>query len=169
MTEVVKVCKIHGELRSEQVRHKKIKNKIYYSCKTCINAVKKKWAEKNRDSHLAIKRREQKKNQTKRTLSAKKWREQNKAQQNSQYKRTLDNQKKARDKYRAMYLQKEQARTRISNQAARDNLKDTYVRRVLAEKWHLRHMHINDKLVEGYRPVIMLKRELKTRRKNEQN
>ncbi len=156
MNDIIKICKIHGELFLSSVIKARINSqgKRTYRCKLCMRESHAKHYQNNRDKVLESHKKyisqdpikaQQQKNASKRKMYS------------------LDPQKylKKTKEYEKNNPEKRSARQKRFKDKAVLELKDSYVKQNIVKGTGLKHSHIPDVLVEIKRDLLKLKREIK--------
>lgn len=173
MTEVVKVCKVHGELTREQVH----KNRTSYLCAACKKIIFREYYLKNKLKLLTNRDENRKKNLKRENEYRKVLRLRNydkfRQREKEQAKHCCSGGKyntQARvrgNRYRQKHLDIIIAKQRIRTTSEVVNLGNNYMKQLIAGEWEIPRKNISPKLIEYKRVLLTLKRKLKDIRKNE--
>lgn len=147
MDEIVKVCKIHGELKKDKVYSKKNKNgKTYFECKSCALKTCKIYANKFKEKISLHKKKYNLENKEK----IKKWINLNRG-------KVYEIKKRWRIKNREKYIKS----WKEKNKRSVENMDDCYLRKLISDKSSLKHEDIPIELVEAKRDLLKFKRLIK--------
>jgi len=149
MNDIVKICKVHGDLTVDKVYIAKSVRK----CRDCLLKTQKEWREKNR-GHCAIWRSRNKEkydlHKIKGALIKKKRREDNPENARLKY-------KKYRDTNRDKILERE----KIYAKHSVDSLSDSYVKQAIVKKTSLKYKDIPQDLIDLKRTHLKIIRLIK--------
>lgn len=173
MSEVVKVCKVHGELVLEQAFVRKDKSGGYY-CRECKNKKNREQYYKHIEKNRARGKKYYEKNKEKRKLTIKAHyysvRDKRLVQLAMRRKNFPEKvkaiNKRSVEKHKDKYAARDKIRHKIYDKMHIDQLSDLYVKRVLRH-WHkFKQEHITPELVELKRAIIKIRRIKRKRNDN---
>lgn len=151
MNDIIKTCKIHGELKQNEIKSGIYKNKKYRKCLYCERERSRKYYSKKYEDNGFV--------EEKRGKDRKYWSE-NKAKI-TQRRRSNGALEKRREWYQDNIL-RERNRVTIKNKEYRNNLDDVYVKKIIRNGDPIiRSSHIPNSMVELKRAIMLVKRKIK--------
>lgn len=160
MSEIVKVCKVHGELKESEclkrIEKRSREPKLYYICRVCNKEKQKKYRTKPGMKERLREKSKIDKVRFKEGIykARKKWKEANKEKLREQ-----------QNAWRAKNLEFARELVRNKQKKWRDELHDNYIKNNLGRALGLKAGEIPKELLDLNRTVIMLKREIKEKTK----
>ena len=167
MNDTIKICKVHGKLNKEDTAYYtyRYKEKIskYATCRICFRERQLKNYHKNIERSRQYNREYSKNNRDKLRINANKFKNKIKDENGERYKAHLKRYREYGELRRKdpKIMTEQKARNLPKERKSRQELKDSYVKRALAQQFNLNSKLLPKELIEMKRVLLQLKRKRK--------